>query len=375
MSEESLLKRLFKKSTIYPLALIGLSFLWYQVSIKPNQQEAKNVQYAHEGHFKYKESLGIFEYFTSEYRHTIKGSTMGNIAYVVHYYDDEERNFKPQIDSLLGKFNQTFSTYIPDSKISSFNSKTNIGTNEWIQDLHKRALTIHETSNGVFDPTVKPLISYWGFGSSPLERNYDSTAIDSIKKLVDYSQIIISDGLMIKKNKLMQLDYGAVAKGYAVDLVGDLLKDHGVTSYIVIIGGEITTGDKKPNENSWNIAIENPTIKNPTALVRASIHNLSTATSGNYRNYKIDSITGEKYQHTIDPISGYPVKNTLLSVTVLHKNCLEADAYATALMVMGTKNAIDFAKRNDLEICLIYNEGNGEMKEYYSEGFKKLMKK
>lgn len=375
MSEESLFKKLFRPQPFYILVLILGMFIWHRYMIKPNETIKSNSKYSYEGYFKYKEDIGIFSIFTEPYKHTIKGSTMGKIAYVVHYYDKEERNFKPQIDSLLLKFNFTFSTYIPDSKISKFNSGTKILANEWIKDLHKRSMVVHEKTNGAFDPTIKPLISFWGFGSSPLSMDRDSTEVSKLKSLVNYSKIKLENDTLFKPNQAIRLDYGAVAKGYAVDVLADFLKSNGVNSYLVEIGGEISTGNKKENGEAWELAVEKPLKDTREPSIFFSMENLSEATSGNYRNFKTDSITGEKYQHTIDPNTGFPVKNTLLSATVIHKHCLEADAYATALIVMGKDKAISFAKENNLEICLIYNEGNDEMKFYFSEGFKKLKTK
>lgn len=375
MGEQSLFKKLFRPQPFYILVLILGMFVWHRFMIKPNETIKTNSRYSYEGHFKYKEDVGIFSIFTEPYKHTVKGSTMGKIAYVVHYFDEEERNLKPEIDSLLIEFNEVFSTYIPHSKISIFNSGKNISTNSWMLDLHKRALHIHTNTSGAFDPTIKPLISFWGFGSSPGSTTRDSAKIAYYKSLVDYTALRVSNDSLIKDNPEIQLDYGAIAKGYAVDLVGDLLASKNITSYMVEIGGEITTGQKKANGKSWELAVEKPIKNTRQPSIFFSMNNLSEATSGNYRNFLTDSITGEKYQHTIDPTTGFPVKNTLLSATVLHEHCLEADAYATALVVMGTEKAISFAKENNLDVCLIYNEGNEEMKYHFSDGFKKLMNK
>jgi len=366
-------KSLINKKALYPIGLIALMYLWWVIAIKPNDKIIQASRYAHQGHFQYKEETSIFSYFTSEDRHTLKGFTMGSISYQIHYFDEQDRNLKPEIDSLLNEFLQTFSTYEESSLVSQFNKNHSSQINEWWINLHNRALKVHEETSGAFDPTIKPLLSYWGFGSSPEDFNPNDSIIDSLKNLVDYKSIKVKDDSIFAMKPWMQLDYGAIAKGYALDLVADLLSKKGIESYMIEIGGELSVGANKPNGEQWKLAIEDPKENARTPLILLSIEHKSMATSGNYRNYRVDPNTGEKYQHTINPNDGRPVRNNLLSISVLHDKCLEADAYATGLMVMGTENAIAFAQEHKLEICLIYSDEEGNLQYYYSPEFKKTL--
>lgn len=369
---ENPLKETFTRARIFPLLLILLMLAWWFFYLKPNQRNQQAAAVYSEGYFKVKEDAGIMAIFKSDYRHTAKGKTMGVISYVVHYYDDEDRNLKPSIDSLLLKFNMTFSTYEPQSIVSQFNRDSRVSTTPWIEDLHQRSSKINQETHGVFDPTIKPLVSFWGFGSTPNQLRKDSSYVDSLKALVNYQNIVSKNGYLIKNNPNQLLDYGAIAKGYGVDVVANFLESKGIKSYMVEIGGEIRVGAQKPSEQNWSLAIEDVKEMERSGKIFISLVNSAIATSGNYRNYRIDSLTGTKYQHTIDPRVGYPVKNGLLSVSVITENCLEADAYATALMVMGVEESKLFAEQNNLDICLMYSHQD-EVKVYYSSGFQKYV--
>lgn len=367
---ENQLKEIFKPSRIYPIVIIGLMYGWWKFYLEPLKDTRTRMYYAEEGYFKTKDKEDVFSAIFSEDKHSVKGKTMGVIGYSIHYFDEKDRNMKPQIDSVLQLFNNTFSTYVPTSLISKFNNGNEVNASYWIKDLHDRTLKIYTNTDGLFDPTVKPLVSFWGFGGEPNQNQLkDSTQIDSLLNLVGYNHVVLSDGSLIKKEKGVQLDYGAVAKGYGVDVVADLLEKNGIESYMVEIGGEIKVGQPKPSGEDWTLAIEDVNTYERGGKIYLKLKNQAIATSGNYRNFRIDSISGERYQHTIHPKIGYPVKNTLLSVSVITDYCLEADAYATALMVMGVEEAKKIAELNQLDVCLMYsNKENIEI--YQSEGFK-----
>lgn len=369
---ENPLREMIKPSRLYPLVLIALMFSWWQFYLKPLKEAKIKMSYAKEGYFKTKEKEDIFSAVLSEYKHTVKGKTMGVISYSIHYFDEEDRNMKPQIDSTLEEFNNVFSTYVPTSAISEFNKEGKVEINSWISDLHARTSKIHNLTEGDFDPTVYPLVSFWGFGGDPNEDALkDTSLIDSLTSLVDYAQIEIKNNQLISKINGMKLDYGAVAKGYGVDVVADLLESNGINSYMVEVGGEIRVGNDKPSDDKWILAVEDVNTFERQGRIFINLTDKAMATSGSYRNFRTDSVTGEQYQHTINPRLGIPVRNNLLSVTVITDQCLEADALATGLMVMGSEKAIIFSERNSLDICLIYSE-NGEMKTYSSEGFKQM---
>lgn len=371
--EQNLLKQMLQPSRIYPVVLILAMFIYWKYWRKPAQMKA--IQEQIDQQKKQEEEYKTIGNIQNRGGQTaIKGLTMGTIEYKVLYYDTLNRDFRVGIDSLLKSFNGMFSTYIPNSLISKFNTGNTLPVNTWIKKVHKTSERIYTETDGVFDPTIKPLVSFWGFGSTPNEASAkDSSKIDSLKQLVGYNKINLEKGSLTSypENNL-SLDYGAIAKGYAVDLVSEYLIDRAVKSFMVEIGGEIRTGNVKPEGKQWVLGIEDPTTLAREIKFRIKIDNQSVATSGNYRNIRKDSATGIVYQHTINPKIGFPVRNSLLSVTVINPDCLDADAYATALMVMGVEKAIVFAKEKELIISLMYSKGDS-IEVYHSEEFKKYL--
>lgn len=315
------------------------------------------------------------------------GETMGTY-YAITYYEKEGRNFKPAIDSLLVQVNQGVSTYIPTSTISRFNqaidtfdlSDPNEATiNEHFINNFQLAKEIYELSEGAFDPSVMPLVNYWGFGYSgkkPITA-VDSLRIDSLKQMVGFDKVKLIEGTsrMVKLVPGLQLDMSACAKGYGVDQVALLLEDFGVQDYLVDIGGEIRVKGKNTKGEDWKIGINVPRENAELSEIQEAIPvtNISVATSGNYRNYY--EVDGVKYSHTINPFTGFPERNTLLSASVFTDNCIRADAFATAFMVMGVEKALALAKQIDgMDAYFIYSDENGEMQVTYTEGIEKRLK-
>ena len=367
--EQNPLKQMLQPSRIYPVVLILAMLVYWEYFRKPAEQKARTEKQQKIEDYK---TIGVIQ--DVEDQKFIQGLTMGTIGYNVRYYDSSNRDLRIGIDSLLESFNDMFSTYIPNSLISKFNKGEAIPANYWINKVHEASQQIYTETGGVFDPTIKPLVSFWGFGSSPNEASAkDSSKIDSLKNLIGYNKVNLEKGhLTSYPEKKLSLDYGAIAKGYAVDLVAEYLLNKKVESYMVEIGGEIRTGKIKPEGENWTLAIEDPTTLAREVKFLIKVNNKSVATSGNYRNIRRDNITGIVYQHTIDPKIGFPVRNSLLSVTVITPDCLYADAYATALMVMGVEKAKAFANENDLDISLMYSNDDS-IEIYHSEGFKKYL--
>ncbi|SDK69893.1 thiamine biosynthesis lipoprotein [Catalinimonas alkaloidigena] len=305
---------------------------------------------------------------------TLAGNTMGT-TYHIRYQDAQGRNLQEGVDSLLVAFNQSLSTYIPTSEISEFNDSHALRyRSPYFFPVLQKSKEVFELTDGAFDPTVMPLVKAWGFG--PGEREYpDSARVDSLRSLVGFTQIEFDNTSVRKAKEEVMLDFSAIAKGYGVDVVGEYLEERGIQDYMVEIGGEVRCRGENAEGQSWRIGIKNPEYKTqsderPTAIL--NLQDRSMATSGNYENYYIKD--GRRYAHTIDPKTGYPVEHTLLSASVVATDCMTADAFATAFMVLGKDKAIQLAQRmEDLEVLLIYSDEAGELRTFQTQGMAALM--
>ncbi|HNP17475.1 MAG TPA: FAD:protein FMN transferase [Fulvivirga sp.] len=307
----------------------------------------------------------------------ISGKTMGPITYNVKYFDTEQRNFKPQIDSLLQAFNQSLSTYIPNSEISQFNQTDSFTfKSPYFLPALKAAKEVYQMTDGAFDPSIGPLIDVWGFGPGQ-QSQHDSTFIDSLKNIVGYDKIVFDEQTVTKKDHRVTISFSASAKGYGVDVVAKYLESKGIENLFVEIGGEVRVkGINKANGKQWAIGILDPDSDEIAQFQYAvvTLNDRSMATSGNYFNYHI--VDGIKYGHTIDPKSGFPIRHNLLSASVFAENCETADALATAFMVMGTQKTINFLKVHpQYDAYLIYNNEDGKMNDYATKGVIDLIKK
>lgn len=296
------------------------------------------------------------------------GQTMGTVPYMVKVISTKSLDFTYGIDSVLKALNQSLSTYIPDSEISLLNRKDTLAfsSNLFFPVLEASQMVVRET-NGAFDPTIGPLVNAWGFGPGRLPIDLDSATVDSLLQFVGFDQVSF-DSYVAMKPKGTYIDFSAIAKGYAVDLVAEYLERNGVARYMVEIGGEVRAkGNNIENEN-WSIGIDDPLVSKEDRKILAivGLENQSLATSGNYRNYYEKD--GEIFAHIIDPRTGYNNFHSILSASVFADNCMLADAYATAFMVMGLEQSMDLVERlPTLEAILIYRE-DGELKSYVSEG-------
>ncbi len=303
----------------------------------------------------------------------LTGTTMGKIGYNVKYIDEKtEHNYKPEIDSLLTSFNQSLSPYIPDSEISKFNSNTLLKyESEFFWPVLRESKKVFENTEGAFDPTIMPLVNAWGFGPQKPEQP-DSSTIQELKKLVGFNNIFFDSLAICKLEEDVKLDFSAIAKGYAVDLVVDFLSAQGIDNIFVEIGGEVAAKGFNTAENkSWTVGVEDPTkpLDERALFTAFPLNNRAIATSGNYRNFRI--VNGRKVSHTISPYTGYPVEHSLLSASVFSDRCIMADAYATAFMVVGLEKSIEIIEKIPrLEAFLIFSDNQGRLKTYVSESLK-----
>jgi len=304
----------------------------------------------------------------------IEGNAQGT-TYHITYFDAENRNFSEEITQLLKDFDKSVSTYDTSSIISKINRNVpNVVVDETFITCFKKAKEIHKNTNGAFDPTVYPLVNAWGFGPE----KYDLVSkdlIDSLRQFVGFDKIKLKGKKIIKKDPRVQLDFNAFAQGYSVDLVARLLKSKGIKAYIVEIGGEVYAEGTQPNGYVWTVGVEEP-IDNKVSMnpyqVIIELNKLAVATSGNYRRFT--EVNGVKIVHHIDPKTGYPTSNNLLSASIFSSECISSDAYATGILVMGLEKAkIYLAKHTELDAILIYSDDNGDLQVYETRGAKALI--
>lgn len=301
---------------------------------------------------------------------TFSGKTMGT-TYRVVYLDKSSRDFKNEVDSLLKVFNQSLSTYIPDSELSQFNQGDSLVFDlPYMLPVLKKSKEIYDITEGAFDPTVGPLVNAWGFGPEGAQPK-DSIAIQNLLPLIGFDLITFDEKVMKKAKPGVYLDFSAVAKGYAVDVVAEYLEEKGISNMLIEIGGELVAKGNNDQGELWKVGInraDEGDFSNDVFSIIA-LDNKGMATSGNYRNYyEVDSV---KYSHTISPFTGEPVQHSLLSATVLASDCMTADAYATSMMVLGTEKSIALLdKVNELEAFLIYHDEAGNLKTFISESLK-----
>lgn len=306
---------------------------------------------------------------TPKYRH-ITGQTMGNIVYNVKYPGHFLR-LKTQIDSVLMAFNRSQSTYIPGSEISRLNQSGQlVYESPYFFPVLEMSNKVYKETHGAYDPSVGALVNAWGFGPGAQILNIDSAIIDSLMAYKGFNRIQF-DEERVKMPSGFQLDFGAIAKGYAVDLIAMLLEENGVENYLVEIGGEVKCNGYNENHKSWSLGIEDPLVEQGERKILAIVRlrNKALATSGHYRNYYKKE--GKTYAHIIDPRTGYHRRHNLLSASVFADNCMSADAYATAFMVLGLKESSVIVDRNDdLDAILVYQDHDGALRSYVSEDIK-----
>lgn len=343
-----------KLAQIYPFVIIFAMYVVYEYRKNDTENERKELKELHQN------------------RITLSGNTMGS-SYGIVYYDPLKRNVKPAIDSLLSAFSQELSTYIVNSQISQFNQTNNIDSlTTHFYTVLKKSQEIYNLSQGAFDPTVMPLVNLWGFGYQKKEQLPDTFTIDSVRQYIGFDKIQF-DEYNLSSPKNMELGFGAIAKGYGVDLVGQLLESKGITTYLVEIGGEDLAKGIKPGGFKWTLGIVYPNKEMAIAkktYCNVVLQDRAMATSGPYWQQK--EINGIKYSHTIDPRTGFPVEQSLLNISVLAEDCMTADALATAINVMTLNEAKTFFKTNPQYDGMLLYEENGELKEFVTAGFQAI---
>jgi len=310
--------------------------------------------------------------------HLIQGRTMGTTYHITVVTDDLKGvgGLKEKIDVRLEDINRVFSTYLEDSEISRFNAFVRAGEKFRVSDdfiqVMKVGRKIHQLSKGAWDGTVNPLVNLWGFG--PSQRNTKILGASEINVLlpnIGFNHIqIYEPNFLVKNVAAVTLDLNSIAKGYAVDQVSHVIRKSGFENYLVEIGGEVYAAGLRKDGKNWRVGINRPrkdAAFNEVYKVVA-LHNKAFATSGDYRNFF--EINGVRYSHIIDPRTGYPVSNGVVSVSIVADDCTLADGLATAIMVMGIEKGLGLVNRLDGVECFIVVENpEGRLADFSSKGF------
>lgn len=294
----------------------------------------------------------------------LKGKTMGTY-YEIQYKSNQ--NYQPQIDSLFAGLISSASTYDSTSELSRFNrtGSFSFGSPHLFKML-TLATKLNQETHGAFEPTLMPLIRAHGFSTSKRQA-LTKYSVDSLLSFVSFKYITYDKVHMASSKKGVQLDLSAMGEGYAIDMIADFLESENVADYKVEIGGEMKCKGKNEKRELWLIGIENPSNIDSKVLKTVRLKNEAISTSGTSRKFFLDE-KGIKRSHIIDPRTGYPIQNNLLSVTIKDKKAVRADALATALMVMGLDSAKSFVESTNIEALIVYEE-NGKVLSWHSPTF------
>lgn len=301
-----------------------------------------------------------------------RGAIFGTVYHMTYQYSED---LQKEIEEELKKVDASLSPFNNTSIITRINRNEDVIADSLFIKVFLRSEEISKETDDAFDITIAPLANAWGFGfkkgSLP-----DSLTVDSLLEITDYRKVKIENGKVIKQDPRIMLSCSAIAKGFGSDVVARLFDRKGIDNYMVEIGGEVVVKGNNPKRNSWRIGISKP-VEDSLSMNQElqnvlEITNVGMATSGNYRNFYYKD--GKKFAHTIDPRTGYPVEHNLLSATVIARDCMSADAYATAFMVMGLEKAKAFAEADpDIDAYFIYTDEKGNMQTCYSKGMKKYI--
>lgn len=292
-----------------------------------------------------------------------------NTLYHITYRGPE--TLQDSIMPTLEEVGRSLSVFDKNSLVTKLNANDGVEADSHLTKVYEASMRVHELSEGLFDPTVGPLIDAWGFGLGHVP-NSDTLAIDSIRTFVGLRKTHIKGSRIFKHDTRIRFNFSAIAKGYGCDAVGEMFRRNGVEDYMIEIGGELTLSGQSPSGHDWKIAVDAPVEgKNPgeeTALI-LNLTDVGIATSGNYRNFRNED-NGAKSAHTISPITGRPFISEILSATVIAPSCMEADALATACMAGTPAEARTLISKTQCEGLLILPDTI-----WMSPGFSKYIEK
>jgi thiamine biosynthesis lipoprotein len=308
----------------------------------------------------------------------LQGNAFGT-TYTIQYYSENKFEAEKGIDSVIYAVNKSVSTYMPNSDISKINrGDTTVVVDAIFREVFRISETVYTNSHGYFDPTIGVLRNAYGFGDTKPIKNIDAKVLDSLMKYVGFKKVSISsEGKVTKQYPEIYFDFNAVAKGYGIDCLGHYLENEGVANYLIELGGEILAkGENLPKQTSWVVGVENTNsdLENRSYKTKVKLDNSGMASSGNYRKFRIDSVTGKKYVHTLNPLTGSAGQSDLTSATVIASSCGVADAYATALMALGFEKSKELLKTTlGIEAYITYIDTSATEQIYTTDGFQKLI--
>ncbi|WP_034261292.1 FAD:protein FMN transferase [Altibacter lentus] len=311
-------------------------------------------------------------------KQVLQGDAFGT-TYTIQYVGDDPATIEKGIDSVIHAINRSMSTYMPNSDIS----KINKGTVDLVVDADFKAVfklseEVYKRSGGYFDPTVGVLRNAYGFGDEKPLQKIDSTTLDSLLQYVGFNKVrLTSEGTIEKSYPEIYFDFNAVAKGYGIDRIGAFLTAQGIGDYLIELGGEILAKGVNPAKGQpWVVGIETVDSKLDDRAYQITIplQDKAMASSGNYRKFRVDSVSGKKYVHTINPLTGSAEQSDVTSATVVAETCAEADAYATAFMALGLERSKALLEKTpQLEVYLTYSDTLDTPQVFMTEGFRKLL--
>jgi thiamine biosynthesis lipoprotein len=302
---------------------------------------------------------------------TILGETQGT-TYAIKYYAEKEMVAKNEIDQILKQFDLSLSTYITESIVSKINRNETVKIDSFFKHNFLLAKDIYQLTKGKFDPTIGTLVNAYGFGPDKTKQIKNESDIKKYLSFVGFDKVKLENDQVKKPFPETYLDFNAIAQGYAVDILADYVKSKNIKDAIVEIGGEVYAfGQNIDKQKPWVVGIEDPVKSDEQAKVileKVDLKNKGLATSGNYRKIKTDSISGKKFVHIINPITGEATQTSILSATVVSDSTAKSDALATALMLMTIEEIKTFSDQNKtFYILVVYQNEKNEVKIFKSQ--------
>ncbi len=309
---------------------------------------------------------------------TFRGQAFGT-TYLVQAYTNQNLDLEKGIDSIINLVNKSVNTYLPDSDISKINrGDTSVIVDQIFIDNFNLSSEVYQKTKGYFDPTVGVLRNAYGFGDTKPLKVINNKALDSMLNYVGFHKVKLTEESKIwKEYPEIYFDFNAVAKGYGIDLIGDYLVSNKIQNFLIELGGELLAkGVNLKKNKTWTVGIENSfsTINDRSYSTSIMLKNIGMATSGNYRKFRVDSISKKRYVHTLNPLTGSAEKSNITSATVLASTCAKADAYATSFMAIGFEKSVELINElDDIEVYLTYSDQDNIQQFFVTEGMKKII--
>ena len=303
----------------------------------------------------------------------INGAALCRTYNIILDSSQDKSDLSKSIDSIFNVINNSMSTYLESSIISDVNKNIQTQLDEHFIKVFNKSKEVWEESDRYFDPTVGILVNAYGFGPLVMSDDIDLSSIESLKYLVGFDKVFLNNNNeVVKENKDIFIDFNSIAKGYSVDLIGEFLFEKQINNYLIEVGGEILAkGINNQNKSIWKLGIQDP-LNQDKYIETVKLNNKALATSGNYRKFRLDSQTGERYVHTINPITGFTSKNNILSVSVISEDCITSDAWATALLSLDLERGRTIIDQKEFLEALWIISNNDKVEIIKSKNWNKL---